>query len=197
MPTSHRATRPFRPRAPGGPAAAAIVLVFALLGAGCAAQTLPDPADTDRATTTGTTPARSSADPVHNPAPAPVATGLDPQLAERFAQAQAAAAAEGVELTLTSGWRSVEEQDALIEQALDRYGDPTEAHRWVLPPEHSAHVQGRAIDVGPTEGALWLQQRASDFGLCRTYLNEVWHYELPPEGADTCPEPHADASWAW
>lgn len=124
------------------------------------------------------------------------ATGLDPELERRFAAAQAAAAAEGVDLTLTSGWRTVEEQQRLVDQAVERYGTP-EAYRWVLPPGHSAHVQGLAVDVGPTDGALWLGEHGLEHGLCRTYLNEVWHFEMLPEGATACPEPHADSSWGW
>lgn len=124
------------------------------------------------------------------------ATGLDAELERRFAAALAAAAAEGVDLTLTSGWRTVEEQQRLVDRAVERYGTP-EAYRWVLPPEHSAHVQGLAVDVGPTDGALWLGEHGLEHGLCRTYLNEVWHFEMLPEGATACPEPHADSSWGW
>lgn len=153
----------------------------------------------------------AGSDDVAQPAPAPTAptkaapgpgeqtgpaTGLDPVLAERFAAAQAAAAAEGVTLTLTSGWRTPEEQQALVDEALVTYGSAEEAHRWVLPPEVSAHVAGLAIDVGPLDGATWLGERADRFGLCRTYLNEWWHFEpMPADGV--CPEPHADSSWGW
>lgn len=126
-----------------------------------------------------------------------VATGLDPELARRFAAAQKAAAADGVELTLTSGWRSAADQQVLVDQALSRYGSEREAHRWVLPPETSEHVKGLAIDVGGTPGALWLGEHALDLGLCRTYTNEVWHFELLADGASECPEMHPDASWGW
>jgi hypothetical protein len=136
-------------------------------------------------------------------APAPPAppeetgfSGLDPELADRFAAAQRAAAADGVELRLVSGARTAEEQQVLVVQAIEKYGVP-EAYRWVLPPEDSAHVQGLAIDVGPTEGTYWLVEHGLEHGLCQTYANEVWHFELLPDGADTCPEQHADASWAW
>jgi hypothetical protein len=124
------------------------------------------------------------------------AQGLDPELAERFAAAQTAAAADGVELTLTSGWRSADDQQRIVDATLERYGTP-EGYRWVLPPEDSAHVQGLAVDVGPTEGAYWLQQHGLELGLCPTYANEVWHFEKLPDGAAECPEPHEDASWAW
>jgi hypothetical protein len=146
-------------------------------------------------------PVGTAAGDAHAAGDAPVtgsdpATGLDAELERRFAAAQAAAAAAGVDLTLTSGWRTVEEQQRLVDQAVERYGTP-EAYRWVLPPEHSAHVQGLAVDVGPTDGALWLGEHGLEHGLCRTYLNEVWHFEMLPEGATACPEPHADSSWGW
>lgn len=123
-------------------------------------------------------------------------TALDPELERRFAEASAAAAADGVELTLTSGWRTAEEQQRLVDQAVERYGTP-EAYRWVLPPERSAHVQGLAVDVGPTDGALWLEQHGLEHGLCRTYANELWHFEMLPDGATACAEMHPDSSWGW
>lgn len=126
-------------------------------------------------------------------APTP-ATGLDAELQRRFEAAQAAAAADDVSLTLTSGWRSAADQQALLDDAVERYGSLEEALRWVLPPEESAHVQGLAIDVGDTEGAYWLAEHSLDFGLCQTYANEIWHFEKLPDGATSCPEPSQDPS---
>lgn len=126
------------------------------------------------------------------------ATGLDPELLVRFTAAQEAAAADGVELVLTSGWRSGEEQQRLVDEALARYdGDVQEAHRWVLPPEASAHVAGRAIDVGPTEGALWLGEHGPAFGLCRVYDNELWHFEPLVDPGGRCPATLPDSSSGW
>ncbi|MDF9876244.1 M15 family metallopeptidase [Cellulosimicrobium cellulans] len=125
------------------------------------------------------------------------ATGLDPELERRFDAARAAADADGVELTLTSGWRTAAEQQRLVDAALERYGSAEEAHRWVLPPESSEHVAGLAIDVGPTDGALWLEQHGAEFGLCRTYANELWHFEAATEPGGTCPPMHDDASHGW
>ncbi|HEY3439058.1 MAG TPA: M15 family metallopeptidase [Actinotalea sp.] len=126
-----------------------------------------------------------------------VATGLDPELARRFTVAQKAAAADGVELTITSGWRSAAYQQSLVDQAVVQYGSQEEAHRWVLPPETSEHVKGLAIDVGGTRGALWLGEHARGLGLCQTYANEVWHFEMLADGASECPPMHPDASWGW
>ncbi|MCG7287998.1 D-alanyl-D-alanine carboxypeptidase family protein [Cellulomonas sp. ACRRI] len=122
--------------------------------------------------------------------------GVDADLAARFAAARAAAGAEDVELRITSGKRTPEEQQRLVDEAVAKHGVP-EAYRWVLPPETSAHVQGLAIDVGPTQGAYWLAEHGPDYGLCQTYANEVWHFEKLPDGADACPEQHPDSSWGW
>ncbi|WP_028051245.1 M15 family metallopeptidase [Cellulomonas sp. URHD0024] len=123
--------------------------------------------------------------------------GVDAELAARFAAAQDAASKDGVVLTITSGRRSVAEQQRLVDEAVTKHGSAQEAHRWVLPPESSPHVQGLALDVGPTAGALWLGQHGVEFGLCRTYANEVWHFEKLPDGLTQCPQMHPDSSWGW
>lgn len=128
----------------------------------------------------------------------PTATGLDPELLRRFEAAAAAARRAGVPLSLTSGWRSAAEQEQIIQRDITAYGSVTEAHRWVLPPDKSAHVQGEAIDVGPASGAAWLATNGARFGLCRTYANEAWHFEPVIAPGGTCPPPpHADSSWGW
>lgn len=127
----------------------------------------------------------------------PQLAALDRTLALRFARAQVAAAADGVTLTLTSGKRSAAKQDELVADAVEKYGSTAKAHRYVLPPDKSSHVQGLAVDVGPTEGALWLGEHGLAFGLCRTYANEVWHFEKLPAGRTTCKKMHPDSSWGW
>ncbi|WP_197021645.1 M15 family metallopeptidase [Cellulomonas sp. HZM] len=126
-----------------------------------------------------------------------VAPALDPELARRFEAAQVAAAADGVSLTLTSGARTVAEQQHLVDDAVDRYGSVAEAHRYVLPPGKSSHVAGLAVDVGPPAGAAWLAKHSVELGLCRTYANEAWHFEKLPDGATRCPKMHPDSSWGW
>jgi hypothetical protein len=124
-------------------------------------------------------------------------TGLDPELRRRFGAAAKAAGAVGVRLTITSGWRSAAAQQRIIAADIATYGSATEAHRWVLPPDKSAHVQGEAIDVGPAAGAAWLGAHGAAFGLCRTYANESWHFEPVIAPGGTCPAPHPDSSWGW
>ena len=121
-------------------------------------------------------------------------TGLSPALRRSVDAAIAAAAAEGVELRVTSGWRTVEEQQALYDEAVATHGSAERARQWVLPPEESAHVRGEAVDVGPQAGAAWLQQNGERYGLCQRYDNEPWHFErLAGALGSRCParEPHA------
>jgi len=119
---------------------------------------------------------------------------LDPTLRRQIDRAMSAAAADGVDLHITSGWRSRAEQEQLYEQAIEKYSSPEAASHWVLPPDKSAHVKGEAIDVGPRSGAQWLEDNGVHYGLCRRYDNEWWHFELLAEAkGSTCPprEPYA------
>lgn len=156
------------------------------------AQQLTETIDAARGTTSGASPI-----PAASPTPAPAPTGVDPELMSRYQRARDDAEAEGVLLMLTSGWRSAQDQQELVDEVVAASGDPAEAHRRVLPPDVSAHVQGTAIDVGGTEGALWLGERQQEYGLCRTYANEVRHFELVGAVGDPCPEMWPDASHGW
>ncbi|WP_067865689.1 M15 family metallopeptidase [Nocardia shimofusensis] len=120
--------------------------------------------------------------------------GLDPLLALAYTMAADAAGAEGVPLWITSGYRTPAEQQEMWEDGLATYGSPEEARRWVLPPEESTHVTGRAIDVGPQAGAQWLEANGNRWGLCRTFLNEWWHFESATLPGRPCPAMLPDAS---
>jgi hypothetical protein len=121
-------------------------------------------------------------------------TGLTPAMRRAVARATDAAAADGVTLVVTSGWRSAEHQQRLYREAVAKYGSPEVARRWVLPPAESAHVRGEAVDVGPPSAARWLERHGVRYGLCRRYANEPWHFErLAAAKGSSCPalEPHA------
>lgn len=121
-------------------------------------------------------------------------SGLTPAMRRSVRLAIDAAAADGVELRVTSGWRSAEHQQRLYEGAIAKYGSASVARRWVLPPDESAHVRGEAVDVGPPAAAEWLDRHGERFGLCRRYANEPWHFErLAGALGSECPplEPHA------
>ncbi|MET8423230.1 M15 family metallopeptidase [Nocardia sp. NPDC004860] len=120
--------------------------------------------------------------------------GLAPRLAAAYNDAATEAHNAGVSLWITSGYRTPAEQEALWEDGLQTYGSPEAARRWVLPPNESTHVTGEAIDVGPREGAQWLEDNGSHWGLCRMYDNEWWHYELATTPDGPCPSRLPDAS---
>ncbi|MFC8042660.1 M15 family metallopeptidase [Nocardia sp. NPDC057353] len=120
--------------------------------------------------------------------------GLNPALALAYTLAEGEAHAQGVPLSITSGYRSPAEQQALWDEGLATYGSPEEARRWVLPPDESTHVSGDAVDVGPLAGAQWLEANGFRWGLCRTFDNEWWHFELATAPGTACPARFPDAS---
>ncbi|WP_245650748.1 M15 family metallopeptidase [Nocardia harenae] len=120
--------------------------------------------------------------------------GLNPALALAYTLAEGEAHAQGVPLSITSGYRDPAEQQALWDDGLATYGSPEEARRWVLPPDESTHVSGDAIDVGPQQGAQWLEANGFRWGLCRTFDNEWWHFELATAPGTACPARIPDAS---
>jgi len=114
--------------------------------------------------------------------------GLGPSVARSVRLAIQAAAADGVALNVTSGWRSAERQQVLFDEAVATYGSAEQARRWVLPPQESEHVRGGAVDVGPASGAAWLHLHGVRFGLCQRYANEPWHFErLAGAKGSSCP----------
>lgn len=120
--------------------------------------------------------------------------GLDPALALAYTLAEREAQGSGVPLWIVSGYRTPAEQEGLWQDGLRTYGSPDVARRWVLPPNESTHVSGHAIDVGPQQGAQWLQANGSRYGLCRMYDNEWWHFELATAPGGVCPPILPDAS---
>lgn len=120
--------------------------------------------------------------------------GLTPELATAYSLAHQEAARQLVPLWITSGYRTWDEQQQLWASALVQYGTPAEAQRWVLPPDRSTHVTGEAIDVAPYQGALWLEANGNRWGLCRTYANEWWHFEVVTVPGGVCPPMIADAA---
>ena len=123
----------------------------------------------------------------------PGVANLDPALLGALRRATTDAAGHGVEFYLDSGLRSPQYQEHLLREAVLKYGSEAEAARWVATPDRSAHVSGDAVDIGPTGAAAWLSQHGSAYGLCQTYGNEPWHYELRPEAiGHACPAMYAD-----
>lgn len=118
---------------------------------------------------------------------------LDPALLQAIQKATAAAASDGIDIFVTSGWRSHEYQDQLLREATTEYGSAAEAARWVATADTSAHVSGEAVDLGSSEADSWLSVHGTEYGLCQIYANEAWHYELRLEAtANGCPLMYAD-----
>ena len=119
---------------------------------------------------------------------------LEPVLLNAIQSAATSAASDGVTMTITSGWRSPEFQQRLLDDAVRTYGSMAAARRYVETPEASKHVVGRAVDVGGSGADRWLVAHGARFGLCRIYANEPWHFELATDALGSCPPLLADAS---
>ena len=96
---------------------------------------------------------------------------MRPDVARAFDRMSAAARADGVNLIVTSGYRSDGEQAELFE----RHPDP----RWVAPPGKSLHRFGTELDLGPQSAYGWLARNARRFHFIKRYSWEPWHYETP------------------
>lgn len=124
----------------------------------------------------------------------PAIARLDPALREAMQDAASAAIADGFEFVVTSGWRSERYQQSLFDDAVLNYGSVEEASRWVAPATTSSHVTGNAVDIGFTDANSWLSQHGADYGLCQTYANEMWHFQLATTPGGECPPQLTDPS---
>jgi uncharacterized protein YcbK (DUF882 family) len=124
----------------------------------------------------------------------PAIRGLDPALLDAVSKAAVLARRDGVQIMLTSGWRSEAYQQELLDEAVREYGSLSEALRWVQTPERSAHTKGDAVDVAPPRAYRWLRANGDRLGLCQVYRNEDWHFELVVPPGDSCPPPLPDGT---
>lgn len=113
--------------------------------------------------------------------------GLSPKLRTRLKKAMTGAKADGVSIRINSGRRSAAKQRRLFNEAIKRYGSYQAAIRWVLPPDKSAHVQGKAVDIAPQAAMVWLNKYGYRYGICRPYDNEPWHFEALTTPGKKCP----------
>jgi len=117
----------------------------------------------------------------------PILSQLDPMLLRAVQEAARSAQTQGIELRVTSGWRSAGFQQRLFDEGVREYGSVEAAAEFVAPPGVSKHVTGQAIDIGPAEAARWLIAHGNRFGLCQIYANEIWHFELVADAQGNCP----------
>jgi D-alanyl-D-alanine carboxypeptidase len=112
---------------------------------------------------------------------------LDPALLKAIQDAARSAQAQGVGITITSGWRSKGFQQRLFNDAVRRYGSAEMAQQFVASPEASRHVVGEAVDIAGNGASAWLIRNGAQFGLCQIYANENWHFELATDADGRCP----------
>jgi hypothetical protein len=93
---------------------------------------------------------------------------MRPDVAQAFDRMERAAAGDGVQLIVNSGFRSDAEQARLFAA----HPDP----RWVAPPGKSLHRLGTELDLGPASAYGWLAAHAGAFHFVQRYSWEPWHY---------------------
>ncbi len=83
-------------------------------------------------------------------------------------------------LRVGSGYRSPQRQTELWNQALQKYGSPEAARKWVAPPGRSQHNHGNAADLKymNDQARAWAHENAGKYGLSFPLGNENWHIEL-------------------
>lgn len=156
---------------------------------------------------------------VNNNVPLPEGWGVETEVAEEsnqkelatvaaqaYRQMKQAAAAEGIDLLLCSGYRTVEYQQNLFDQQKKKWLDKgsseeeayNEAKKVVAVPGYSEHNSGLAADIvtpkhqnlddafGETDAAKWMFEHAPEYGFILRYpenkqaitgiIYEPWHY---------------------
>jgi hypothetical protein len=101
---------------------------------------------------------------------------VEVKTARAYRAMQRAAAEDGIELLIRSGFRSHEHQTWLYQAWRAGWGN--RAAR----PGHSNHQSGSALDLVVHDPAVraWLDRHARRFGFRRTVKKEPWHWEFSP-----------------
>lgn len=117
--------------------------------------------------------------------------GVDPDAQAAFDKMQSAAAAEGLNIYISSGFRSYDYQAGLYERYVEKSGK-AEADRYSARPGHSEHQTGLAFDLNTidssfadTEEYKWLKEHCAEYGFIirypengesiTGYIYEPWH----------------------
>lgn len=124
---------------------------------------------------------------------------LRPDTAEAVEDMFAAAAADGVDLAMVSGYRSFADQESTYAYWVGQYGGPAGADTVSARPGYSEHQTGLAFDIAQADGACtlvlcfqdtpagqWAAANAADFGFILRYpfgfhqitgfSSESWHF---------------------
>ncbi|MFX4300302.1 M15 family metallopeptidase [Pseudosulfitobacter pseudonitzschiae] len=112
--------------------------------------------------------------------------GLNSDFRDSVAAMMDAAASElGGSMHIYSGYRSVEHQQRLWDEAAVKYPDPEVRDNWVARPGSSMHNYGLAVDLRWNGARIeygspisdWMAVNSERFGLARPLGNEGWHVE--------------------
>ena len=122
---------------------------------------------------------------------------VETRTANAYVSMQRAAAADGVELRIVSGFRTYQEQEYLYECYLTgNCNDGNLAAR----PGYSNHQSGHALDLNSSSRSSaqyqWLAANADRFGFTETVEGEPWHWEWWEGGPGevTCDPDHPDVA---
>ena len=117
--------------------------------------------------------------------------GINPEAQAAFDRMQAAAHDEGLNIYISSAFRSYDYQKGLYERYVERSGK-AEADRYSARPGHSEHQTGLAFDLNTidisfadTEEYVWLKEHCAEYGFIirypengeaiTGYMYEPWH----------------------
>ena len=107
--------------------------------------------------------------------PADFNPGLDPTCQNQFYKLQSDAAAQGLNIWLSSGFRSYDYQNQIYNNYVARDGQAA-ADTYSARPGHSEHQSGLAIDVNQiddsfigTPEAIWLENHCHEYGFILRY----------------------------
>lgn len=123
--------------------------------------------------------------------PADYNPGVDPDAQAAFDKMQSAAAAEGLNIYISSGFRSYDYQSGLYERYVEKSGK-AEADRYSARPGHSEHQTGLAFDLNTIDISFadtaeydWLKVHCAEYGFIirypengesiTGYMYEPWH----------------------
>jgi hypothetical protein len=83
-------------------------------------------------------------------------------------------------LSVISGFRSVDRQREIFEDAVKKYGSEQAARKWAAPPGKSNHNHGEAVDLRFASDATkkWVHENAERYGLYFPMKHEPWHVEM-------------------
>ncbi|MGN1105196.1 MAG: D-alanyl-D-alanine carboxypeptidase family protein [Huintestinicola sp.] len=130
--------------------------------------------------------------------PPDYAPGVDPDAQAAFDKMQSAAAAEGLNIYISSGYRSYDYQAGLYERYVERSGK-SEADRYSARPGHSEHQTGLAFDLNTIDITFadtaeydWLKVHCAEYGFIirypengesvTGYMYEPWHIRYLGKG---------------